>query len=84
LERTTRQRQAIIEAASNWLEFGREVRVHADPRAGGGDVAGRTGTIHRVSSSVFADYATVLFPPQGRERVARTRMLPLEVLEPVE
>lgn len=84
LERTTRQRQAIIEAASNWLEFGREVRVHADPRAGGGDVAGRTGTIHRVSSSVFADYATVLFAPQGRERVARTRMLPLEILEPVE
>jgi len=47
-------------------------------------VAGRTGTIHRVSSSVFADYATVLFPPQGRERVARTRTLPLEILEPVE
>lgn len=84
LERTTRQRQAIIDAASNWLEFGRTVRVHPDPRAGGGDMAGRTGTIHRISSPVFADYATVQFAPQGRERVSRTRLLPLEILEPVE
>jgi len=84
LARTSRQRQAIIEAASNWLEFGRTVRVHPDPRAGGGDMAGRTGTIHRISSPVFADYATVQFAPQGRERVARTRLLPLEILEPVE
>ena len=84
LARTFRQRRAVVEAASTWLEFGRRVRVHPDPGAGGGDVAGRTGTIHRLGSPVFADYATVWFAPQGRERVARTRMLPLELLEPVE
>ena len=84
LDRTDRQRAQIIAAASTWLQVGQAVRVNRDPRAGGGDVSGRTGTVHRLCSPVFADYAQVSFPPRGREKVARLRMLPLEILEPVE
>jgi len=84
LERTNRRCEQIIAAASNWLRVGQAVKVHLDPRAGGGDVAGRVGTVHRLCSPVFADYVTVHFPPRGRERAPRFRMLPLEILEPVE
>jgi len=59
------------------------VRVNRDPRAGG-DMAGHTGTVHHLCRPAFADYTTVRFPPRGREKVPRLRMLPLEVLEPVE
>ncbi len=70
--------------ASGWLQVGQVVRVNRDPRGGGGDVSGRTGTVHRLCGPVFADYTQVSFPPRGREKAARLRMLPLEILEPVE
>lgn len=81
--RTARQRQAILDAAAGWLRVGQAVKVHHDARIGGGDVAGRIGTIHRFCSPAFPDYASVQFPPRGRERNPRFRMLPLEILEPV-
>lgn len=84
LARTSRQRQAVIAGAANWLRPGQRVKVHHDPRAGGGDVSGRVGTVYRLCGPPFADYAYVHFAPQGRERVPRVRMLPLEILEPVE
>lgn len=84
LERSRRQREAVIEAAANWLRLGQRVRVHLDPRVGGGDVSGCAGTIHRLCSPVFADYVYVHFAPRGREKRPRVRMLPLEILEPVE
>ena len=82
--RTRRQREMILAGAASWLGLGKRVRMHPDPRLGGADIAGRIGTIHRICSSVFADYAVVHVPPTGRQKVARTRMLPLEILEPVE
>ena len=84
LDRTERQRAQIIAAASAWLRIGQPVRVNRHPRAGGGDVAGRVGTVHRLCGPVFADYTQVSFPPRGREKVPRLRMVPLEILEPVE
>lgn len=84
LDRTERQRAQIIAEAGTWLQVGQAVRVNRDPGAGGGDVAGRTGTVHRLCGPVFADYTQVSFPPRGREKVSRLRMLPLEILEPVE
>lgn len=84
MARVARQREAVVGAAANWLRVGQRVRVHQDARAGGGDVCGRIGTIHRVCSPVFADHTYVHFAPQGREKVPRVRMLTLEILEPIE
>ena len=84
LARTQRQRDALIDATAGWLHVGQTVRVNADPRVGGGMHAGSTGTIARLCGKVFADYAIVRFEPAGRQTVARTPMLPLEVLEPAE
>ena len=84
MARVARQREAVVGAAANWLRTGQRVRVHQDARAGGGDVCGRIGTIHRVCSPVFADHTYVHFAPQGRENVPRVRMLTLEILEPIE
>ena len=47
-------------------------------------MAGQAGTVHRLCRPAFADYTQVSFPPRGREKVTRLRMLPLEILEPVE
>ena len=82
--RVERQRELVVSAAANWLRPGQRVRVHQDARAGGGNVCGRTGTIHRLCSPVFADHAYVHFAPQGREKVPRVRLLTLEILEPIE
>ena len=84
LARTSRQRAALLVAAAGWLRVGQSVRVNADRRVGGGEHAGKTGTIARLCSESFADHAIVRFEPAGRQKVARTPMLPLDVLEPVE
>ena len=84
LARTDRQREALMEATASWLRVGQAVRVNADPRAGGGEHAGKIGTITRLCGKAFADYTIVRFEPVGRQTVARTPMLPLEVLEPAE
>ncbi len=60
------------------------MRIQADPRAGGDDVCGRVGTIHRVRNPVFADHTYVQVAPQRREEILRTCMLPPEILEPAE
>ncbi len=84
MARVARQREAVVGAAANWLRTGQRVRVHQDARAGGGDVSGRIGSIHRLCGPVFADHTYVHFAPQGREKVPRVRMLTLEILEPIE
>lgn len=83
LDRTRRQREQLVATASGWLQLGQAVRVNRDPRVGG-DMAGRTGAVHRLCGAAFADFTYVRFEPQGREKVERVRMLPLEILEPVE
>jgi len=84
LERTARQRAEIVAAASDWLRVGQAVKIHLDPQVGGGDVAGRVGTIFRVCSLTFDDYVYVHFTAAGREKMARIRMLPLEIVFPTE
>ena len=84
LARTKQQRELVQKQASNWLRVGQQVKVHADARLGGGDIAGRVGTIHRLCGPVFADYVAVFVPPKGRETVPRVRMLPLEIIEPAD
>jgi len=71
-------------STAHWLRPRQRVRVHQDARAGGDDVCGRVGTVHRLCSPVFADYTYVHFAPKGREKVPRVRMLPLKILEPIE
>ena len=84
LARTQWQRAALMEATAGWVRIGQAVRVNADPRAGGGEHAGKTGTIERLCGKAFADYTIVRFEPVGRQKVARTPMLPLEILESVD
>ena len=83
IARTRQIRARLASEAAGWLQVGQRVLVHHEARVAG-DVAGQVGTLHRVSCTVFADYATVRFEPTDRQRVERTRMLPLEFLEPVE
>ena len=83
-ERTKRQRAEVIARASTWLHLGQTVKVHFDPRTGGGDVAGRIGTIYRLCNPVFADFVYVHFAASGREMIPRVRLLALEILTPAE
>ena len=83
-ERTKRQRAEVIARASTWLRLGQTVKVHFDPRIGGGDVAGRIGTIYRLCNPVFADFVYVHFAASGREMIPRVRLLALEILTPTE
>lgn len=59
------------------------MKAYLDPRVGG-DVAGRVGTIYRLCSPVFADHVYVHFAVTGRQRNTRVRLLPLEILTPIE
>jgi len=83
-ERTERQRTILIDRAKSWLVTGRQVTVNLDPRTGGGDVAGRTGTIFRLGDPAVADFICVHFRTLGREKRPRVRLLPLEILTPTE
>lgn len=82
--RTERQRAILLDSAKPWLVTGRRVTVNLDPRTGGGDVAGRTGTILRLSDPALADFISVHFASFGRQKRPRVRLLPLEVLTPTE
>lgn len=84
MARVKRQREALAGHTTNWLRPGQPVQIHPDPRAGGGDVSGRIGSIHRLCSPVLADHVYVTFAPQGREKLSRTRLLTLEILTPIE
>ena len=84
LDRTARQRAEVVAAVSNWLRAGQAVKVHLDPRVGGGSVAGRIGTIYRLCSPVFSDFVYVHFAATGRQKLPRIRLLPLEILTPTE
>ncbi len=46
-------------------------------------MAGRIGAVHRLCRGLFDEYVYVRFPPRGREKLPRLRLLPLEILEPV-
>ncbi len=81
--RVAQQCEALARHTASWLRPGQPVQINPDPRAGGGDVSGRMGTIHRLCSPVFADYVYVTFAPQGREKLSRTRLLTLESLTPI-
>ena len=83
-ERTERQRAILLDHAKTWLLTGRRVTVNLDPRTGGGDVAGRTGTILRLNDPAVPDFVSVHFTAAGREKRPRVRLLPLEVLTPTE
>ena len=80
--RTAAQRDRLASDTAGWLLVGRAVRAHSDSRIGG-DVAGRTGTVMRLCSAVFADYVMVEFQPVERHRLPRVQMVPVEILEPV-
>ena len=80
--RTAAQRDRLVLETAGWLGVGRRVRVHSDRRVGG-EFAGRKGTVARLCGAVFADYVMVEFEPVGWQTVTRTRMFPIEVLEPV-
>ena len=82
-ERTKQQRAEVVARASTWLCIGRTVKVHLDARYGG-DVAGRTGTIYRLCSLFLADFTNVHFPATPKHALIRVRLLPLEILTPIE
>lgn len=84
LERTQIQRAALLAGTETWLATGRRVKVHLDPRVGGGDVAGRIGTIFRLGSPALADFICVHFVATSRQKRPRVRLLPIEILTPTE
>ena len=84
LERTVRQRAEVIAAAEDWLCIGQAVKVHVDPRVGGGDVAGSIGTVFQLCGPLSSDFVYVHFAATGREKTPRVRLLPPEILLPTE
>lgn len=84
LERTARQRAVVMANSEGWHRVGQKVKVHVDPRIGGGDVAGRRGTTFQLCSPVFAGFIYVHFAATTREKVPSVRLLPLEILTPIE
>lgn len=78
----TKDRKARYAEAANWFREGGCVICTYDSRVMGDHMTGRAGTIRRVCGSPFDDHCYVVFPPIGRERKPRERMMELRQLEP--